>query len=79
MTSPCHASDHGDAVERQQHLTLTDFTISSDYDATSGDWQNRTLEASTMTTGGYNGFGIGAKLNVGGDQPSWVRTRALTP
>lgn len=48
-----------------QTMALTNFTISTDIDA---DPLNRLLEDVGGT--GSNGFGVGAKLNVGADQPA---------
>jgi len=47
-------------------MTMTNFTISSDFDATPSNWLNRTLELQSGI--GKNGFGIGATLNVGANQ-----------
>lgn len=53
-------------------MTMTNFTISSDLDATPSDWLNRTL--ANVGGVGQDGFGIGATLNVGGDQPAGFYT-----
>ncbi len=60
----------------QDSMTMTDFTISSDFDSTPSDWLNRILAATT--SGGADGFGIGAKLHIGADQPSGVYTGTYT-
>jgi hypothetical protein len=57
-------------------MTMTDFTISSDFDATPGDWLNRTLASTSL--GGADGFGLGAKLNIGADQAPGLYTGTYT-
>lgn len=47
-------------------MTLTDFTISTDEDATPGDPLNRTLV--DVAGVGVDGFQLGATLHVGADQ-----------
>jgi hypothetical protein len=57
-------------------MTMTDFTVSADLDGTPTDPLNRTLE--NLGGNGFNGFGVGAKLHVGADQPVGLYTGTYT-